>query len=198
MFMIYIATNRYTTVTQSGKASQKTFINAKMSKGGDMYDIYSTYMSHLDSKDFQCDAVCQHFWIAVDDSNKVLGCVGVIMSTYDTTATAIYESPQGDSSMIPPKKVCELVRMSVSEDARGKGIASKLYNVLESFAREKGMQRIVLSTLEDMLLAVGLYKKLGYRLLMKTSVDIDFFRHVAVEEGFEPDDVVVVHYGKDI
>jgi ribosomal protein S18 acetylase RimI-like enzyme len=189
----------YTTVTPSGRASQVTFVKSKLAEGGDMYDINTTYMTEDSDYISEYGSPCKHFWIALDDRNdKVLGCVGVIMSTYDTTEKVIYESFGRDPSVLTPQNVCELVRMSVSEDARGKGLGAKLYNVLVSFARERGMKRIVLSTLEDMLLAVGLYKKLGFRLLMKSFVDVNFFKHVADAEGFQPEPVVVVHYGIDI
>ena len=191
-------------MTPSGRASQQLFIRSKMREGGDMYDIFNSYMAEGDSNDTS-DAIssgdggkCKHFWVAVNEDGKVLGCVGVIMSTYNSTDTAIYESANGSGDDLTPHNVCELVRMSVSEDARGLGVGTKLYRVLEDFVREKGMKRIVLSTLEDMLLAVGLYKKLGFRLLMKSDVDMDFFRHAVEEQGLEPEPVVVVHYGLDL
>lgn len=177
-----------------------------------MFDIHESYMStgernYSDTADTAADTdgVCKHFWVAVNDDNKVLGCVGIIMSTYKPSATSIYElftdknaNEDEDVESRNPQNVCELVRMSVSEDARGKGLGSRLCRVVEDYATERGMKRIVLSTLEDMHLAVGLYVKCGYRLLMKTIVDVAFYQHVAEQDNFEPEEVVVVHYGKDI
>mmetsp|Transcript_37250 Transcript_37250/g.69396 ORF Transcript_37250/g.69396 Transcript_37250/m.69396 type:complete len:181 (-) Transcript_37250:257-799(-) len=180
-----------------------------MCEGGDMYDIFDSYMTKTSDEDQNSnstsdaisssdEAKCKHFWVAVNEDSKVLGCVGVIMSTYNSSETAIYHSANESGDSLAPHDVCELVRMSVSEDARGLGVGTKLYKVLEDFAREKGMKRIVLSTLEDMLQAVGLYKKLGFRLMMKSDVDMNFYRHAVEEQGLEPEPVVVVHYGLDI
>jgi ribosomal protein S18 acetylase RimI-like enzyme len=166
-----------------------------------MFDIHESYMTESteqaqtlpsSNKSPPCET-CKHFWVAVNNDNKVLGCVGMIMSTYNSDDDVIYPNKE-----VHPHNVCELVRMSVSEEARGKGLGSRLCSVFEAHAREKGMTRICLSTLEEMNLAVGLYRKCGYRLLMKSIVDKEFFRHVAEEENFEPEEVVVVHYGKDL
>lgn len=166
-----------------------------MAKGGDMFDIYESYMTGS-------GGAGSHFWVAVDEDDRVLGFVGMIMSTYGPSDTAIYESsPEtraGEVQDLSPQNVCELVRMSVSEEARGKGLGSRLCEVVEAHARRCGMKRIVLSTLESMYLAVGLYEKCGYRLLMKTDVDIEFYKHVAEQEKFEAEAVVIVHYGKDL
>lgn len=203
----------YKTVSPSGKASQKEFLKSKISEDGDMFDIYESFMrtkaenypSATDNVTKTCTAGnCKHFWVAINSDNKVLGCVGIIMSTYPLSVREIYEDADQDTDTdtdieaLSPQNVCELVRMSVSEEARGKGLGSRLCNVLESYAMERGMKRIVLSTLEDMHLAVGLYVKCGYRLLTKTNVDINFFKHVAEQDNFEIEEVVVVHYGKDI
>jgi ribosomal protein S18 acetylase RimI-like enzyme len=164
-----------------------------------MFNINETYMTCSDTSKDNSEShnnICRHFWVAVDDKDTVLGCVGIIESTYDVSEKVIYESAsEGD---VHPQHVGEIVRMSVAESARGKGVATMLYNVLERFARQCGMKRIVLSTLEEMLLAVGLYKKLGYQLLLKTNVDVNFYKHIAEEEGFEAEAVVIVHYGKDL
>ena len=156
-----------------------------------MHDIYESYMTNQD------EVSCRHFWVAIDENNRVLGSVGIIMSTYDEKDEAIYQAESGGDKL-SPSDVCELVRMTVSKEARGKGLGSRLYRVFEEYARSRNMKRVVLSTLEEMHLAVGLYEKCGFRLLMKTLVEPEFFTDIVKEKCFEIEDVVVVHYGKDL
>eukprot|EP00053_Salpingoeca_punica_P018504 m.181902 g.181902 ORF g.181902 m.181902 type:complete len:227 (-) comp17448_c1_seq12:3429-4109(-) len=58
---------------------------------------------------------------------------------------------------------CELRRMSVSEVARGQGVARLLIDALEAWALQQGFRRIFLSTLDKMWLAMQLYPRFGYR-----------------------------------
>lgn len=172
-------------VSPSVSACQRDFARTKAAPGGDMHDIFETYMNPTNGDD------CKMFWVALDDSDNVVGHVGVIMSTYDENLKEIYDSPDEN-----PQNVCELVRMSVSGKVRGKGIGRKLYDAVESFAVTRNMKKIVLSTLEKMNLAVGLYEKCGFKLLMKESIPVERVLEVADEVIPTPEEVIVVHYGK--
>ena len=59
----------------------------------------------------------------------------------------------------------ELRRMSVSKSARKQGIGTLLVRKLESYAREIGLKRVILTTLEAFKPAISLYQTLGYRLV---------------------------------
>jgi ribosomal protein S18 acetylase RimI-like enzyme len=57
----------------------------------------------------------------------------------------------------------EVKRVWVEPEFRGRGIASRMMELLEEKAREKGYRRTILQTREAMADAVGLYTRLGYR-----------------------------------
>src|SRR5690606_17230776 len=56
----------------------------------------------------------------------------------------------------------ELKRMFVSDEYRGKGIASKILNELEQWAKELGYKQIILETGTLLTEANNFYKKHGY------------------------------------
>ena len=112
------------------------FVNDKLKEGGDMNDIQKSFMDVPD----RC------FWVAVLN-DKIVGCVGAYPSTkYD------------------PKEYIELVRMSVSADARNQGVGAKFIKTLNDWAKHKGYTKIYLSTLNEMHLAVALYTRNGFTL----------------------------------
>lgn len=56
----------------------------------------------------------------------------------------------------------EIKRVFVEEAHRNKGIARQLMKLLESMARTKGYQKLIVETGRDMHGAVNLYKTIGY------------------------------------
>jgi len=168
-------------------ASQKRFVSSKLSKdGGDMFNIYESYMTSPE-KGSNLQNKCKHFWVALDKTNqKVIGHVGVIMSTYKPENTLIYHS-----SELKPSNTCELVRMGVHSEYRGKKIGKRLCETLEKYAKEKGMKQMVLSTLEKMDLARFMYEKYGFRLVQTTKIPIE---ELLGPGDWEP--LNVVHYVK--
>jgi len=63
------------------------------------------------------------------------------------------------------KESAELRRMSVSRDARRKGIGTLLLNTVDQFCRDQSYGRIFLSTVSHLAPAIRMYKTNGY---MKT------------------------------
>lgn len=57
-------------------------------------------------------------------------------------------------------KVWEIKQMYTIEQARGKGVASRLLFELESWARELGVEKLVLETGKRQVEVIGLYKKI--------------------------------------
>lgn len=120
------------------------FVNNKLQEGGDMSDIQKYFMD--DPK--RC------FWVAVLN-NKIVGCVGAYPSTkYDD------------------KEYVELVRMSVSSDARNQGVGAKFIKVLNDWGKLQGYSKIYLSTLNEMHLAVALYTKNRFILKEQEAYDV--------------------------
>ena len=66
----------------------------------------------------------------------------------------------------------EIKRMYVTIEMRGKGVAVAVLNDLESWAKELGYKKCVLETVDKMLEAIGLYKKSGYKVIIRPSTYI--------------------------
>lgn len=59
----------------------------------------------------------------------------------------------------------EVKRMYTSTESRGKGIATKVLNELEAWAKELSYEKCILETGKRQPEAIELYKKSGYRLI---------------------------------
>ena len=94
-----------------------------------------------------------------------------------------------------PSNVCEIVRMSVHKNYRGKGIGKRLCRQVERYAQDKGMKLMVVNTLNKMYLARRLYESSGFKLASETKLP--------PEELLEPDKwneqgLCIVHYTKSL
>ncbi|WP_306415946.1 GNAT family N-acetyltransferase [Fulvivirga ulvae] len=78
--------------------------------------------------------------------------------------------PHGEDAM-------EVKRMFVSPAMRGKGIAAKVLDDLEQWAKELGYARCVLETGKKQPEAIGLYKKSGYQ------VTANYGQYIGVENS---------------
>lgn len=172
-------------ISPAAHAIQKNFVQTKINKeGGDMYNIQQSFMSSPEQ--------AKSFFIALDpDTDRVVGHVGVTTSTYALRHDYIYD----ESRDIIPETVCEIVRMGVDADTRGKGVGRKLCEQAEVFALSKGMKRIALSTLSEMDLAIGLYLKYGFTLVRETVIDLN--KVLGNNHAFETE-VKVSHLVKDL
>lgn len=84
------------------------------------------------------------YFVAVEDG-KVLGGSGI--------------APLDDVNM----EVCELQRMFLHRNARGKGIGQLLMNACLDKAKEMGFKQCYLETFADMYKAIALYERSGFR-----------------------------------
>lgn len=64
-----------------------------------------------------------------------------------------------------PTDTCELVKMYLLPDARGKGLGRALLEACFDFARQSGYQKVYLETMPELKAAVRIYEKLGFSLL---------------------------------
>ena len=101
-----------------------------------------------------------NFWVA-DSGDQVIGMVGV-----QRKDAATYE----------------LRRMAVDSRWRRRGVARKLLDTAETFARQQGYAGIVLSTITPLQPAIALYEGTGYKLTGQSKYG----------------EVTVLHYGKDL
>jgi putative acetyltransferase len=63
------------------------------------------------------------------------------------------------------ENVCELQRLFLLKEARGKGIGQTLMTKCISFAKSKGYELMYLETFPNMIEALNLYKKNGFKLI---------------------------------
>ena len=92
-----------------------------------------------------------------------------------------------------PSNVCELVRMVVCKDYRGKNIGKRLFQTLEKYAVSKGMKEIVLSTLDGNGSAGSFYARVGFKVAKKTKVNV----HDSLGPG-DWEDLFLFHFVKSI
>lgn len=75
----------------------------------------------------------------------------------------------GGSGIYPthnlPTGCCELVKLYLSHNARGKGLGKVLMNQCFQAAKQLGYTSIYLETMPELSTAVGLYEKLGFEYL---------------------------------
>lgn len=79
--------------------------------------------------------------IAYDVDKQPLGCVGIRRLVHG---------------------ICELKRMYLKEEARGRGLGKQLLSKAIAIAKEMGYNTMRLDTLQTMEAAMGLYKKMGF------------------------------------
>ncbi|KAL0476771.1 N-acetyltransferase [Acrasis kona] len=89
------------------------------------------------------------FWVAVDDFNIVQGMVGC---------------------QILSKDGCELRRMSVHSDYRGRGVGRDLLNTVISHAQSQGLSQISLSCWPHQHDAIAMYRKYGFQITSEQEV----------------------------
>lgn len=111
-------------------------------------DLFDAYLVEIDSdeKDFfaQYNQIYIKNVIVLYENDYALGC----------GAFKGYENG-----------VAELKRMFVLPESRGKGIASKIVDSLESWMKEEGFSKCILETSHYLEPAVALYKKLGFTII---------------------------------
>lgn len=97
------------------------------------------------------------FWLA-QEGEQIAGCIG--LRRIDLWA----ERPKGaatrEEEAIPGQ--AEIKRMYVREEWRGHGVAQRLLEAAEEFARAAGYQWIYLDTTDDMKAAARLYERYRY------------------------------------
>ncbi|MEZ5016201.1 MAG: GNAT family N-acetyltransferase [Flavipsychrobacter sp.] len=84
------------------------------------------------------------YYVAVEDG-KVLGGSGI--------------APLDDTNT----EVCELQRMFLTKEARGKGVGKQLMETCLKEAKKRGFKQCYLETFEEMQQAIKLYERTGFR-----------------------------------
>lgn len=142
----------------------------------DMEDAHAEYVAS-DNKN--------NFWIAVErDTGAIVGCVGVIFRPAEHMMLAeppgkgylsklkdadgkSLNSGSGGEPLWPMaadgSTACELVRMAVRSDCRGKGVARLLAKTVAGYAEGLGCGWVVLSTSKEMTAAVRTYNSLKFK-----------------------------------
>ena len=104
---------------------------------------------------------------------------------YDPTTDALYELFQtkgsvyfvaeeegkllGGGGIYPteglPAKTCELVKMYLHKDARGKGLGKRMIEECLHWAKANGYEQVYLETMPELKKAVSVYEKFGFTYL---------------------------------
>lgn len=104
---------------------------------------------------------------------------------YDPTTDALYElfrTPGshyfvatqegrvlGGAGIFPsnglPEATCELVKMYLVPEARGKGLGKKLITQALAFARRSGYQKVYIETMPELKKAMSVYEQFGFKYL---------------------------------
>ena len=66
-----------------------------------------------------------------------------------------------------PEDTCELVKVYLLPEARGKGVGTSLIDQCIIFAQEKGYKKMYLETMDELKKAVHLYERQGFRMLQE-------------------------------
>lgn len=64
-----------------------------------------------------------------------------------------------------PKHTCELVKMYLLPEARGKGLGKQMINLCMELAKEKGFEQMYLETMPELKKAIDIYEKFGFTFL---------------------------------
>lgn len=76
----------------------------------------------------------------------------------------------GGSGIYPtanlPEGTCELVKLYLSSEARGKGLGKFLLQKCIATAKELGYKKIYLETMPELTIAIPMYEKLGFTYLL--------------------------------
>ncbi len=99
-------------------------------------------------------------WVAVDDTDAILGTVWV-------------PRPGERLSELAADGELDFRQLAVDPSARGRGIGEALTRAVIDVARERGAQRVVMNSGPEMLGAHALYAKLGFRRLTEREGSIE-------------------------
>jgi len=110
----------------------------------DLMDIKNHY-----NKD---DGGC--FWIVEwEDNSKIIGTVAI---------RKVKEISLGDTNNDNPVNICELKRMFLSKQFRGKGIGQQMLDTALDYAKKAGYSKIFLYSSKDLKASRHLYLKNGF------------------------------------
>jgi GNAT superfamily N-acetyltransferase len=176
------------TGNEAWKVVNEWFVADRLSK--EMKDVYTGFNMAADTA--ASDAVASkeqeanttsfegglHFMTAIDSlTDQVVGCVGIKRPDQHTLAVLRQNMPEQQLSVSSKEEAeeksnyneiftttacCELVRLSVDQTCRRRGIGKRLVHAVEQFAQRHGYRCICLTTLLVQTHAVALYQSCGY------------------------------------
>lgn len=169
---------------------QNWFVESKLKE--DMGNVWKYYMQTMRGDDDGRSVKGLTFFVALMEG-RVVGCVGIQSCGYPQEEGGKHNDVYSDDE-ISKSEICELVRMSVHSDLRGQRLGARLVAHVETWARQTGMKKMVVSTLSAMSPARRLYESCGYKLRIETEIEnLEAFLGVG-----EWDKVTVAHYIKSL
>ncbi|KAF1940552.1 acyl-CoA N-acyltransferase [Clathrospora elynae] len=92
-----------------------------------------------------------------EKDEQSIGCIAI--RPFSANSTTLLES---STSKVTPTTKCELKRLYLTPDARGRGVSKLLMDVALQKARELGYKEMLLDTLSSMTAARTLYTRYGF------------------------------------
>ncbi|HET6227656.1 MAG TPA: GNAT family N-acetyltransferase [Bacteroidia bacterium] len=112
-----------------------------VNKPGTAY--YDSSLQHM----FEFYSVPKSIYFIAEENNRIVGGGGI----FPTDGL--------------PADTCELVKMYLLPEMRGKGVGKSLIQTCLQFAKQAGYKRIYLETMNELSKAVKIYEKTGFELL---------------------------------
>lgn len=103
------------------------------------------------------------YYVAVGEGGRVLGGAGVV-------------------EFEPLENTVELQKLYLADEAKGRGLGTRLVGLMESCARGLGYERLYLETHSNLKVAIHLYEKLGYRRIEPVSPSHATMDHFYLKE----------------
>jgi len=79
-------------------------------------------------------------------------------------------------------KVAEVKRVFVKDAYRGRGISKKIMNLLEQRAKDKGFNKFILESGYPLIVAMHLYRSLGFKVMPNYGVYKDMVDSICMEK----------------
>ena len=136
--------------------------------------VRTHYMAYAwEFKRINEDWISTHFWLEESDIKVLSDPQKYILDQGGNVFIALLNGePVGTCALIVKDMfTCELAKMAVDIQARGKGIGHKLGVALIEKARERGFSRIVLEGNTKMAASISLYRKLGFEEIPLSGID---------------------------
>jgi len=132
---------------------------------------YMAYAKEFKRINEDCNST--HFWLKESDINVLSDPQKYILDQGGNVFIALLNGEPVGTCVLIVKDIftCELAKMSVDFDARGRGIGYLLGAALIKKVRERGFSRIMLKGNKKIAASISLFRKLGFEEIYHADID---------------------------